>query len=134
MARIMSRLSITGGKVKSSQTRQVVNRAATAFRLAAQAVSRSNSVQGALFIVELKPVLVRLKPLLPPHTKLLVFVYTLWTTKESYCDKGGDYYEQQYKERVIKNLKQRAKSLSLRHQERERRFGRVVMSWYSRLK
>ena len=33
---------ITGGKIKSSQTRQVVNRAATAFRLAAQAVGRSN--------------------------------------------------------------------------------------------
>jgi transposase len=34
---------ITGGKVKSSQTRQVVNRAANAFRIAAQALSRSNS-------------------------------------------------------------------------------------------
>ena len=34
---------ITGGKVKSSQTRKVVNRAATAFRLAAQAVSRTKT-------------------------------------------------------------------------------------------
>ncbi len=38
---------ITGGKVKSSQTRQVKNRAANAFRLAAQAVSRSQTAIGA---------------------------------------------------------------------------------------
>lgn len=41
---------ITGGKVKSSHTRQVVNRAANAFRLAAQSLSRSQSALG-LFIV-----------------------------------------------------------------------------------
>ena len=33
---------VSGGKVKSSQTRHVVNRAATAFRLAANALSRSS--------------------------------------------------------------------------------------------
>ena len=40
---------ITGGKVKSSQTRQVVNRAANAFRLAAQSLSRSQSALGAFY-------------------------------------------------------------------------------------
>ena len=35
---------ITGGKVESSHTRQVVNRAANAFRLAAQSLSRSNQL------------------------------------------------------------------------------------------
>ncbi len=40
---------ITGGKVKSSQTRQVKNRAANAFRLAAQAVSRSQTALGAFY-------------------------------------------------------------------------------------
>lgn len=34
---------ITGGKVKSSVTRQVVNRAANAFRMAAQAAGKSHS-------------------------------------------------------------------------------------------
>jgi len=29
----------------------------------------------------------------------------LWTTKESYVDKGADYYEQRYQERVITRLK-----------------------------
>jgi transposase len=40
---------ITGGKVKSSHTRRVVNRAANAFRLAAQSLSRSQSALGAFY-------------------------------------------------------------------------------------
>ncbi len=38
---------ITGGKIKSSQTRCVVNRAANAFRMAAQALKNSRSALGA---------------------------------------------------------------------------------------
>ncbi len=40
---------ITGGKVKSSQTRKVNNRAANAKGLAAQAVSRSQTALGAFY-------------------------------------------------------------------------------------
>ncbi|GAB4209630.1 MAG: hypothetical protein Fur006_69490 [Coleofasciculaceae cyanobacterium] len=40
---------ITGGKIKSSQTRKVINRAANAFRLAAPAVSHSRSALGAFY-------------------------------------------------------------------------------------
>ncbi len=43
--------------------------------------------------------------------KIARLFYTLWTRKESYQDQGADYYEQQYKERVLKNLKKRAQSL-----------------------
>jgi len=100
---------ITGGKVKSSQTRQVLNRAATAFRLAAQAVSRSNSALGA-FYRRIKASAGAPKAITATAHKIARLFYTLWTTKESYCDRGADYYEQQYKKRVIKNLKQRAKS------------------------
>ena len=45
--------------------------------------------------------------------KIARLFYTLWTKKESYVDQGAEYYEARYKERVIKNLKQRAKSLGL---------------------
>jgi hypothetical protein len=105
---------ITGGKVKSSQTRQVVNRAATAFRLAAQAVGRSNTALGA-FYRRIKARAGAPKAITATAHKIARarLYYTLWTKKKSYVDLGTDYYEQQYKERVIKNLKQRAKSLGL---------------------
>lgn len=101
---------ITGGKVKSSQTRPVVNRAATAFRLAAQAVSRSQTALGA-FYRRLCSRLGAPKAITATAHKIARLFYTLWTRKESYQDQGADYYEQQYKERVLKNLKKRAQSL-----------------------
>ena len=104
---------ITGGKVKSSQTRQVVNRAATAFRLAAQAVSRSQTALGA-FYRRLCSRLGAPKAITATAHKIARLFYTLWTRKESYQDQGADYYEQQYKERVLKNLKKRAQSLGFK--------------------
>ena len=101
---------ITGGKVKSSQTRKVVNRAATSFRLAAQAVIRSNTALGAFY----RRICSRLgapKAITATAHKIARLFYTLWTKKESYLDQGADYYEQQYRERVLTNLKKRAPSL-----------------------
>ncbi|MBZ0155945.1 MAG: IS110 family transposase, partial [Alphaproteobacteria bacterium] len=43
--------------------------------------------------------------------KLARIFYTLWTTKQLYRDSGAEYYEQQYKERVIRNLKRKAQEL-----------------------
>ena len=103
---------ITGGRVKSSQTRQVVNRAATAFRLAAQAVSRSKTALGA-FYRRIRSRLGAPKAITATAHKIARLFYTLWTKKEFYLDLGAEYYETRYKERVIKNLKQRAKSLGL---------------------
>jgi transposase len=102
-----SRLS--GGKVKSSQTRQVVNRAANAFRIAAQALSRSNSALGA-FYRRLRGRLGAPKAITATAHKLARMFYRLWTTGESYCDPGADYYEQQYRERMVNNLKKKAQS------------------------
>lgn len=103
---------ITGGKIKSSQTRQVMNRAATAFRLAAQAVGRSNCALGA-FYRRIKARAGAPKAITATAHKIARLFYTLWTKKESYVDQGAEYYEQQYRERVIKNLQQRAKSFGL---------------------
>jgi transposase len=35
----------------------------------------------------------------------------LWTTGENFIDTGADAYEQQYQQRVLKYLKQRAKQI-----------------------
>lgn len=101
---------ITGGKVKSSQTRKVVNRAANAFRLAAQSLSRSRSALGS-FYRRLRSRLGAPKAITATAHKLARMFYRLWTTREAYTDPGADYYEQQYRERMVNNLQKKALSL-----------------------
>jgi hypothetical protein len=43
--------------------------------------------------------------------KLARIVYSLLRYGTEYSDAGQDYYERQYKERAVRNLQQRAKSL-----------------------
>jgi hypothetical protein len=43
--------------------------------------------------------------------KLARIFYRLWKTGESYNDPGADYYEQKYTERVLNNMKAKAKQL-----------------------
>jgi transposase len=35
----------------------------------------------------------------------------MWTTGQSYIDAGCDYYENRYKERVLRNITRRAREL-----------------------
>ena len=88
----------------------MVNRAATAFRLAAQAVGRSNSALGA-FYRRLRARLGAPKAITATAHKLARIFYRMWNTREQYVDLGADYYEQKYRERVLNNLKKKAHSL-----------------------
>ncbi len=101
---------ITGGKVKSSQTRKVVNRAANAFRIGAQSLSRSRSALGA-FYRRLRSRLGAPKAITATAHKLARMFYRLWTTRQAYSDPGADYYQQQYRQRMVNNLKKKALSL-----------------------
>ena len=101
---------ITGGKVKSSQTRKVVNRAANAFRIGAQSLSRSRSALGA-FYRRLRSRLGAPKAITATAHKLARMFYRLWTTRQAYSDPGADYYQQQYRQRMVNNLKKKAFSL-----------------------
>ncbi len=86
---------ISGGKVQSSQTRRVVNRAANAFRLAANALSRSQSANGAFFR-RLRARLGSPKAITATAHKLARIFYCLWRGGGEYQDPGVDVYEQQY--------------------------------------
>lgn len=102
--------NITGGKVKSSRTRKVVNRAAHAFRLAAQAVSKSKTALGAFY----RRLCARFGPpkaITATAHKIARIFYQLWSSRESYRDPGVDYYEQRYQQRVLSNLKKKASAL-----------------------
>ena len=43
--------------------------------------------------------------------KLARIFYRMWTTGHSYTDLGSDYYENRYKEQVLRNISGRAREL-----------------------
>ncbi|HEY9799453.1 MAG TPA: hypothetical protein V6D25_03775 [Leptolyngbyaceae cyanobacterium] len=45
--------------------------------------------------------------------KLARIFYRLWTSGDRYTDPGIDAYEQQYRERTLKNLKKKAQAFGL---------------------
>ncbi|MDR2012061.1 MAG: IS110 family transposase, partial [Rhodanobacter sp.] len=45
--------------------------------------------------------------------KLARLIYTMLTKGEEYTDQGQDYYEQRYRERVLRSLSQRAAKLGM---------------------
>ena len=101
---------VSGGKVLASRTKRVANRAATALRMAASSLYRSQSALGAYFR-RLKARLGGPQAITAVAHKLARLVYSLLKYGKEYVDAGQDYYEQQYKTRVVKSLKQRAKQL-----------------------
>lgn len=101
---------ISGGKILSSKTRKVVNRAAAAFRMAAQSLANSQTALGA-FYRRIRNRLGAPKAITATAHKLARIFYRLWTTKDAYVDVGADAYEQQYQQRVLKHLKRRAQQM-----------------------
>jgi transposase len=101
---------ISGGKILSSRTRKVVNRAANAFRLAAQSLANSRTALGG-FYRRIRTRSGAPKAITATAHKLARIFYHLWTTGENFIDAGADAYEQQYQQRVLKHLKQRAKQM-----------------------
>jgi len=103
---------VTGGKVKSSKTRNVVNRAANAFRMAAQTLCRSHSALGA-FYRRMQSRLGAPKAITAAAHKLARIFYRLWTSGDAYSDPGINAYEQQYRDRILKNLQKKAQAFGL---------------------
>ena len=101
---------ISGGKILSSRTRKVVNRAANAFRLAAQSLANSQTALGG-FYRRIRTRSGAPKAITATAHKLARIFYHLWTTGENFIDLGADAYEQQYQQRVLKHIKQRAKQM-----------------------
>ena len=104
---------ISGGKVLSSKTQKSKNRAAQAFRMAAQSVSRSNSAQSAFY----RRMRVKhgggAKATTATAHKIARIFYFMLKHQQEYKDPGQAYYEQKYQERTVKNLKRKAKALGM---------------------
>jgi transposase len=98
---------ITGGKLLSGKTKRCANRAAQALRLAAAALRSSKSALGAYFR-RLASRMDKPKAVTAAAHKLARLIYTMLTKGEEYTDQGQDYYEERYRERVMRALSQRA--------------------------
>ena len=103
---------ITGGKVMSGKTKRCANRAAQALRLAAAALRSSQSALGAYY----RRMCARMdkpKAVTAAAHKLARLIYAMLTHGQEYTDRGQDYFEERYRQRVLHNLAQRAKAMGM---------------------
>ncbi|HEY5866116.1 MAG TPA: IS110 family transposase [Candidatus Tectomicrobia bacterium] len=102
----------SGGKQRRSKsgTRPSANRAAGDFRLAAFAVSRSDTALGA-FYRRLRARVGAPKAITATAHKIAKIVYNMLKYGKAYVDRGAQYYEEQYRQRVVKSLHRRAEQL-----------------------
>lgn len=103
---------ISGDKVLSKGTRHVVNRAATALRIAATTLLRSQSYLGAQYR-RLRSKLGAPKAITAMAHKLARLVYRMLKYGQEYVDKGTQYYENRNRNQQLDVLKKRAAKLGL---------------------
>ena len=103
---------ISGGKVLSAHTRKTSSRLTVALRLAAVTVGRSNTALGA-FYRRLASRIGKAKAVTATARKIAILFYNAMRYGQDYRDPGADLYEQQYKDRVIKQLHRRAAQFGL---------------------
>ena len=99
--------AITGGRVKRRRTKNVINRAANALRVAAQSLWRGKSYLGAFY----RRMAARLgapKAITATAHKLARILYRAVKFGQLYVDKGEQYLEEQHRQRNLKSLIHRA--------------------------
>jgi transposase len=102
---------ITGGRPLAKKPPLIhPNRAAQAFRLAAQTLERTQSALGAFFR-RIKSRHGRPVAIKATAHKLAAIFYTLLKTRSPYRDPGVDYYEERYRERLFNSLQKKAATL-----------------------
>jgi transposase len=101
---------VSGGKVLSRRTKPSANRAATALRVAAQALHHSKSALGA-FLRRKAAHLGMPKAITATAYKLARIIYSMLTHGSDFVDPGQDAYERAYAARVVRNISRRAHDL-----------------------
>jgi transposase len=103
----------SGGKVKRRDTARNSSRAATAFRVAAQSLARSDTALGA-FYRRIRAKHGAPKAITATAYKLARIVYHMLKERTPYRVQDVSYYETQYRERTLRNLRTRAARLGYR--------------------
>lgn len=104
---------VSGGKRLSGKTKPSNNRAATTLRMAASTLYRSSTALGA-YLRRLKSHKGPMKAITATAHKLAKIIYNMLRYGTEYMEAGQQYYEEQYRDRSIKNLKKRAAQLGLK--------------------
>ena len=104
---------ISGGKVVGHKSRRVKNRVATALRMAAEALSHSDSYLGARYR-HLRARLGGLKAVKATARYLACLVYRLFTHGQAWVDRGSAEYERKRKGRELIALQRKASDMGLR--------------------
>jgi len=97
----------SGGKVLSSHTGKTTNRVTVHLRRAAVAVGKTNTALGA-FYRRLAARIGKAKAVTATARKIALLFYNAVRYGMAYVDPGADHYEQQYRQRVVKNLHRKA--------------------------
>ncbi len=98
---------ISGGRVLSSHTRRVINRASDALRMAAVTLERSQSALGGYYR-RMKGRLGAAEGITATAHKLARIIYRLIKHGEAYVTKGLEDYEKKYQNRKLSALKKTA--------------------------
>jgi transposase len=101
---------ISGGRLLSSKTRRSANRAAALLRIAAVNVGRTETALGA-FYRRLAGRIGKAKAVTATARKLAVLFYNALRFGMEYVDPGVEYYEERYRQRVVRNLRRRAQRM-----------------------
>jgi transposase len=102
--------AVSGGKVLRRGTRKVVNRAATALRLAAFSLKTSKSYLGAQYR-RFRSKLGAPKAITAMAHKLAVLFYRMLRFGQEYVDRGQQFYEEKYRQQQISMLNKKAVQL-----------------------
>lgn len=99
---------VSGGKVISAKTRRSASRAATLLRIAAINVAKTNTAIGA-FYRRLAARIGKAKAVTATARKLAILFYNILKHGVAYQDSGAHAYEERYRQRVLGNLRRRAR-------------------------
>lgn len=100
----------TGGKVIRTRTQKTQNRAAAALRMAASTLSHSRSALGGYYR-RMRAKLGAPGAVTATAHKLARIIYAMLKNRSEYQYPGDGYYEEQARQRAIKNLKRKANQL-----------------------
>ena len=99
--------NVSGGKRLSGKTKPSNNRAAATLRMAAFTLYRSQTSLGA-YLRRLKSHKGPMKAITATAHKLAKIIYNMLRHGVEYKEAGQTYYEEQYRDRIFKNLKRKA--------------------------
>lgn len=103
---------VSGGKILNGKTKPSNNRAAATLRMAASTLYRSPTSIGA-YLRRLKSRKGPMKAITATAHKLARIIYNMIRYGLEYKESGQAYYEKQYRNRAISNLKRKASELGL---------------------